>query len=38
MAVIDEINTKYHADRHQQNTLLVASEGIREKHNWQMNH
>lgn len=37
MAVMDELNTKYKADRHQQNTLFVASEGIREKQEWQMN-
>lgn len=31
MTVMDELNTKYKADRHQQNALFVASEGIREK-------
>ena len=31
MAVMDELNTKYKADRHKQNALFVASEGIREK-------
>lgn len=37
MAVMDELNTKYKVDRHQQNALFVASEGIREKQEWQMN-
>lgn len=37
MAVMDELNTKYKADGHQKNALFVASEGIREKQEWQMN-
>lgn len=37
MAVMDELNTKYKTDKHQQNALFVASEGIRENQTWQMN-
>lgn len=37
MAVMDELNTKYKADRHQQNTLFIASEGVKEQQSWQMN-
>lgn len=36
MAVMDELNSKYQADRHQQNALFIASEGIKENQKWQM--
>lgn len=36
MAVMDELNNKYKADRHQQNALFIASEGIKEQQTWQM--
>ena len=37
MAVMDELNAKYKADRHQQSALFIASEGIKEQQSWQMN-
>lgn len=37
MAVMDELNTKYKADRHQQSAVFIASEGIKENQSWQMN-
>lgn len=36
MAVMDELNSKYQADRHQQSALFIASEGIKEYQKWQM--
>lgn len=36
MAVMDELNSKYQADRHQQSALFIASEGIKENQKWQM--
>ncbi|WP_019672024.1 Y-family DNA polymerase [Psychrobacter lutiphocae] len=36
MAVMDELNSKYQADRYQQSVLFIASEGIRETQQWQM--
>nr|WP_255017051.1 DUF4113 domain-containing protein [Psychrobacter sp. PraFG1] len=37
MAVMDELNARYKADRHQQSAVFIASEGIKEQQSWQMN-
>ena len=37
MAEMDELNTRYKADIYQQNTLFIASEGVRKKQTWQVN-
>ena len=37
MAVMDELNSKFSPDHHQQAALFIASEGIKENQTWQMN-